>query len=72
MVYPNPSSDYFTLKTTETTAVYTLLNYAGKVLSTGKITEGSTSVNVSELPSGLYFVRVDGALNSYMRKVIKQ
>ena len=72
IVYPNPTSNQFTVKTEETLAFYTMLNYAGKILSTGKINEGSAIIDISELPSGLYFVRVDGLQNSYMRKIIKQ
>ena len=70
-IYPNPTNDQFTIQTNQNKAFYSLVDYSGKILLKGQIDDGSTSVNVSQLPSGLYFMRVDGEQESFVRKVIK-
>jgi hypothetical protein len=72
-VYPNPVQDWLMIKATGGTVFgYNIINIAGQVLRTGN--KGShTQINVSELPSGTYFLKLvmaNGKMNMY--KFVKE
>ncbi|MBN8702099.1 MAG: T9SS type A sorting domain-containing protein [Bacteroidetes bacterium] len=72
-VYPNPTTEYVTIKgenTENTTA--TIYNYSGVAVKTISIAERETTVSVSELPAGMYFVEVVSNGNKEIKKLIKQ
>ena len=72
VVYPNPTSNQFTIQTSEAIATYSVIDFSGKTLLKGKIDKDSTSVDISQLPSGIYFVRMSGEKRSFMKKIIKE
>jgi hypothetical protein len=53
-VYPNPAAAVLHIFANENTALL-LASSSGKVVWTGKIA-GSTTINVSQLPTGVYFL----------------
>ncbi|MEI7726663.1 MAG: T9SS type A sorting domain-containing protein, partial [Bacteroidota bacterium] len=73
-IYPNPAS---TIIITETPATYTqsllsIMNVSGQVMIARQITEPNTQVDISNLSSGVYFVRLTGEMNVAMGKFIKK
>lgn len=67
MVYPNPSSGYFTVQFPEGTFgnVLFILNSTGKIVFQKAIQNNTTNqlIDVSNLPSGMYFLQYDNFRN---------
>ena len=67
LVFPNPTSNAFTLKTGEVNnALISLIDINGQTLSQQKAESNETSINVSNLPKGTYIVEVkteNGSVN---------
>jgi hypothetical protein len=58
-VYPNPTTDYLTLKVEITEDLnYQLFDIQGKVIQNKKITENSTTIKLEGLPTATYFLIV--------------
>lgn len=60
-VYPNPTTDFMKLKTDSYSGknlIYQLYQLDGKVLETKKIEETETSISMTHLASGIYFLKV--------------
>lgn len=71
-VYPNPATDFVNLKALgqlEYDRTYELINLQGTVLHAGKLAGSATyqveTFPLGDLPAGMYFVRVQGELNSH-------
>lgn len=65
-LYPNPTSDFVHIKSTDTNPVWQLFNIEGRLIKSGK----SNSVNIMELSNGLYFMRI--ANQAIMLPIVKQ
>jgi len=67
LVYPNPASSAFTLKTGEiNNAIISLIDINGQTISQQKAESNETNVNVSNLPKGNYIVEIkteNGSVN---------
>jgi hypothetical protein len=53
MIFPNPATDQINVVTTAAVSSVTILDIAGKTVYTGT----STSVNISKLANGVYFIK---------------
>ena len=73
-IYPNPSSDYITIETsaTLTKSHLSILNLTGQEFLTRQISESKTVIDISPLPSGVYFVRLTNEKTVEVGKIIKQ
>ncbi|HYW94387.1 MAG TPA: T9SS type A sorting domain-containing protein [Bacteroidales bacterium] len=74
-VYPNPTSDYLTLKVGKQAGKglrYQLLDVRGKLLETNEIDNSETSIDVSHLATGTYFLNVSNSKNKVVFKIIKK
>jgi len=61
MVYPNPTSSFLNLRIENYTIEnlkYSLFDISGKEISNQKIKNSETQINMSNLPSALYFLKV--------------
>jgi len=74
LLYPNPATDKITIETSRITEESNLVivNIDGQPLITRQITEQTTTINISTLPSGVYFVRVTNDRTVEVGKIIKQ
>jgi hypothetical protein len=71
-IYPNPIVAEMTIHT-ELTATFQVLDITGKnVLPTTTVTAGTHAVNMQQLPSGIYFVRLQTEKGVMTQKVIKK
>ena len=74
-IYPNPSSSHITIETPTTphkNTFLTIYNLSGQQLIERQITEQQTMVDVSGLPTGVFFVRVVGDEGVMVGKVVKE
>lgn len=58
LVYPNPSDDWFRIDGDERILSVELIDATGKLVKTVKEVGNAQRISVSELPEGLYFVRL--------------
>ena len=74
-VWPNPANNRFSFsyQGKNKTAVYTILNLTGKIIASGLVQHNETvSIDMSNIPKGLYIIHVTDQNNIYSAKVIKQ
>ena len=67
-VYPNPASEVLNM-VAAANYEYQLINSVGQVVVSGNA-EGNTKINVSELNSGVYFLKVIANGNTEIQKVV--
>jgi hypothetical protein len=70
-LYPNPTSTNITIETTAKGHLC-IPNLNGKELLHQEITPPSVTLDVSSLPTGVYFVRLTGEKSVQVGKFIKQ
>jgi hypothetical protein len=73
-VYPTPSNDKITVETyyyPEATS-FAIISTTGQELILGKIIDSKTEVDISNLPNGLYFLRLTNKGTTSLWKVIRQ
>lgn len=68
-VYPNPASNSLSIKCEK--ADYMIIDITGKQLMNGKV-EGSTTVDISSLSGGMYFIKLGNNADAKMLKFVKQ
>lgn len=68
-VYPNPTTDRITLKTSQTFIgkEYTLTSVSGQVVGSGMVAEELLEIDVTHLSAGLYIFRIEGQTNGKMK-----
>jgi N-acetylneuraminic acid mutarotase len=75
-VYPNPAVSSFNIAgvSSAETIHYTMFNVGGEVIRSGDISSGNTNfsykVEVSGLPKGIYFLKIQDEKNTTTKKVI--
>jgi hypothetical protein len=69
-IFPNPTSDVLYIDAVLKTQEVKILDVAGKLVKL--ITPQSNSVNVSELPTGIYFIQLINKNKTITRKFVKQ
>jgi len=63
-VYPNPTTNYLTLKVDASTSLsnqqlsYQLIDLQGKIIENKKVTASSTTIKMEALPKAIYFLNV--------------
>jgi hypothetical protein len=58
VLFPNPATDELTIKTTNQPHTITLINMMGQVAATARSDKQENTINVSQLPAGVYNVSV--------------
>jgi hypothetical protein len=73
-LYPNPATDKITIETyaIPTQSQLSIMNLNGQELITRTITEPKTQINISNLPNGVYFVRVTNDRTVEVGKIVKR
>ena len=68
-VYPNPANDMFTVTTGANNFEYQLINSLGQVVVNGNAS-GNAYIRVSDMNSGVYFLKVVANGNTNIQKVV--
>lgn len=74
-IYPNPASSTITIETSATpnnNTFMTLNNLSGQQMIRQQMTEQQTTINILDLPQGIYFVKVSNERMVEVQKIIKQ
>ncbi|MBO6605728.1 M28 family peptidase [Psychroserpens sp.] len=73
-VYPNPviSDLNIELLSSENDASITLYDLSGKLILTSNTTENSATLNLKEMPQGIYFLTIENAEKSGTFKIVKE
>lgn len=71
ILFPNPSREYITIKSPTLISSYSIINTNGQVVMRGNENQLESTINVSQLPSGIYFVNILGAEASQTLRFIK-
>jgi len=70
-IYPNPASDYVLLNIKQS-GIYQLFSSQGKLVMEGAVNQGENRIKLSRIPTGIYFIRIQNALNPGTHKIIIQ
>ena len=73
-IYPDPSSFHLTIETSviPTISQLSIMNLNGQEVLTRQITQHKTTIDISHLPCGVYFVRLTNDKSVEVGKFIKQ
>jgi hypothetical protein len=69
-VFPNPTENMIYVHTNLKSSLYKIQTLNGSVVKTGVGTD-EFSINVIDLPSGVYFLNVNNGLTNYQTKIVK-
>jgi len=73
IMHPNPANDFVQIKVIdEIIKKITIYDISGKQLMTSNVNTNDTSVDVSNLSAGIYFVKVYGAFGVKTEKIMKE
>ncbi len=65
-MYPNPTSDFVTIKV-KNRSNYDVFSMSGQLMMTSMLNSGSNSIDLTNLPTGVYSVRIDGVTKQLIR-----
>ena len=73
IIYPNPTKDdIYIISTNERINSYSILNTNGqRVMNKEKIKANKEKINLTNIPKGMYIIKIITDNNVYSRKVIK-
>jgi hypothetical protein len=73
-IFPNPASDHLTLKFAQNTskAEIKIYNLLGELRSTSRKSSTESTIDISDLSSGVYIIEVTTEKNIMRQKFIKQ
>jgi hypothetical protein len=71
-VYPNPVTDILTVSGIQAGATLTITSLSGSIVRRQTLADTQTTLSVSSLPSGLYFVTVHSGKGTATFKIIKK
>ena len=69
-LYPNPARDYMVVNSTDNIESYTIFNLSGEKVIQG--IPNSSTINVTDLQSGLYFIVFESKEGRKTSKFVKQ
>lgn len=71
-IYPNPSTGQLFIETNNNDySSVTLLNAIGQVHIKTQLTQGSSAIDITALPAGIYYVELKGNAGRWVQKIQK-
>lgn len=71
-VYPNPATHTIYINSSNADAKFSIVDLLGKVLKAGTLNKEINTVSIGNLPSGIYFVRIDCGNRQATYKFVKK
>ena len=65
-VYPNPASDFLTVKNNKSNSHYTISDFSGKIVTSGNLTNDKISIN--SLSTGNYILSIENQKIKFIKK----
>ena len=69
--YPNPAKDFVNLKSDKEIQNIAIFDAQGKLIKSLRLNQKSSTINISNLPNGVYYFKVKTPEKELMKKVIK-
>jgi hypothetical protein len=69
-VYPNPTIGLLTVLGHSNTTMAVITDVSGKILKSFELKNNISSLDISNLPNGIYFVRLQSAENHFVQKIV--
>ncbi len=69
-LYPNPASDMFSIHGMPNGSVYNITDLTGKTMYHSIARNKNESIDISDLPAGIYFVRIFNQNGTTIRKLL--
>ncbi len=69
MVYPNPTSGFITIESSENASAK-IIDILGKTVLKSEISTGKSEFNLSQFPKGIYFLKIQFKETSQTKKII--
>ena len=66
-IYPNPANDVIRVNV-ENDAMVEIMDMAGRMVMNMNVVAGENTINVAELTTGVYFVRMNGAVVKFVKR----
>ena len=70
-IYPNPAKNNLYVRSSKP-ADYSIVNLLGQTLQSGQLTQTMSTLDVSELPAGVYFITVTNGKDTQKVKFVKE
>lgn len=67
-IYPNPVFDILNIKSDTKISQFQILDTSGRVMKTGILNSKNNAVNVSDLATGVYFLKLDNQVQQFIKK----
>ncbi len=72
-LFPNPTTGLLTITSAQSPIVrIDICNLVGKVVMNSEVAGTSVRMDISELPAGIYFLRIQTELGTVIKRVVKQ
>jgi hypothetical protein len=72
-IFPNPTGEYITINVKEDkSGYYKILDATGKIVKSGSISDQSTTINLSEVQSGVYMFVMENGEKKYSKTFVKK
>ncbi len=70
-IFPNPSNGIFTIAGDDIVSI-DIINIKGEIIrSDQNISQKNNNLDISDMPNGIYFIKINSKLSSELRKIIK-
>jgi hypothetical protein len=66
-IYPNPSHDFLFIGNLHHATTLDIMNANGQVITTASLDGEDNSIAIKELPAGIYFIKVEGAVYKFTK-----
>jgi len=70
--YPNPATDFISLKSGELMTSLKVINYTGKIVMKKTVNSVSFNLNISDLKQGIYFLIIETENGTVSKQIIKK
>ena len=71
ILYPNPSTNFIVVDGLKNDNFIEVINLQGQVVKNLNVSNTKTTLDVSELPKGIYFIRINSDEELYVTKFLK-